>query len=190
MKTLKQLFIAFLLLTFSYSGLKAQSETFQKIQYGFTYGISINDVFNHESKYNFPPKFSPILIGSFIQFNQSDKLGLVAEIEYIHKGPESYVINYLTLSTLVRYEAFKGYPNTAILVGLYGGYLFDYKFYDISVEPDGLKSYDLGVDIGMDFTRKLTDKIDGFISPVIEIGIIRFSHTNHLSYQLKGGIRF
>lgn len=88
MKTLNLILITSLLFTFSVSKMNAQSENFKKIEYGFAYGIRVNDAINHEGGLNFRVKFSPVLLSSFIQFNKSEKLGFVAEMEYLHKGPE------------------------------------------------------------------------------------------------------
>ncbi len=88
------------------------------------------------------------------------------------------------------YKPFNRHSNISILGGLYGGYLFDYKISGTSDKPPGLKKYDFGVDLGMDFTWKIDDEMSFYLSPMFELGVIRFSFSNHLSYQLKAGIKF
>lgn len=191
MKTLQIILVISLILLLNASKITAQSEVLKKFEYGFAYGISLNDAINHIDNHDFRKKLSPVLLSSFVIFNQSEKLSFVAEIEYIHKGPQLHVIDYLTLSTLARYKVFNRFPNISVLGGLYGGYLFDYKINGDSIgQPNTLKSYDFGIDIGMDFTRKINDKLDFYLSPLFELGLIRFSLSQHLSYQLKAGVKF
>lgn len=58
------------------------------------------------------------------------------------------------------------------------------------MKSDKIKKYDLGLDAGINYTQKIYSRFDFFISPRIELGLIRFSYSNHLSYQLRAGLRY
>lgn len=181
--------ILIILLALSPIILSGQSQIRKNVSIGIGAGLSWNDVFNHTNDGEFDMKFSPVLLTVHAQKQLSEKWYLLSELDYIHKGPEDYVIDYLVLSVLPKYTLFPN-ANISILGGPYIGYLFEYRDSGRVTETNALKDYDLGFDAGVSFSKKIGKKAEFFVSPRVEVGLIRFSYSNHLSLQLKTGLRF
>jgi len=186
MKNKSLLIISFSILPFLLIG---QSEENRKINIGIGAGVSQNNVFNHVYGAEFESKLSSILITVNAQKPLSNKWSIFSELDYIHKGPKGFNINYLVFSILPEYKIISN-PDISILGGPYIGYMFKYKAFGSIFEHPDLKNYDLGIDAGINFTKRINQKISFFIFPRIEVGMIRFSFSNHFSYQLKTGLRF
>ncbi len=165
-----------------------QVEKDKKINFGIGIGVSINNVFNHVSNAEFQSRFSPILITANAQKQLGKKWSVLSELDYIHKGPKYHDINYLILSVLPQYRIFP--KNITLLAGPYIAYMFKYESYGVVSKREDLKNYDVGADIGFLFSKKVNEKINLFLSPRVELGMMRFSFSNHLSYQLKMGVSF
>jgi len=161
----------------------------EKFEFGAGFGVSMNNVFNHISNSEFESRFSPILITVNIERRLSRKWSILSELDYIHKGPEEHDINYLVFSILPKYNLWSK-PNISLIAGPYIGYMFKYESYGSEKNHDELKNYDVGIDAGLTYQTGITDDLYIFVSPRIEAGMIRFSYSNHLSYQLKTGIKF
>lgn len=166
-----------------------QSVENKKINFGFGAGVSINNVFHHEENVKFKPKFSPILLTVNAQKPLTRHWSLFSELDYIHKGPYHFDINYLVLSVLPQYTICNK-PNISFLAGPYVGYMFRYKTIGGIYHNDNLKKYDTGLDAAIMFSTKISKKFNLYISPRVEVGLIRFSFSNHISYQLVMGARF
>lgn len=178
--------ITFLMLISNVS--KAQNT--DKFNFGFAYGLSINTVFNHVSQNRgFEPKISPFLFTAFAEYDYKSNLKFTAELEYADKGPKHYQINYLTLSLMPKYRISKQ-SDIYLLGGIYTGYMFDYLIDGQKINHERLKNYDFGIDTGLDFIFPIYENYEWFVSPRLEIGVIRFSYSNHISLQLKTGLRF
>ncbi len=169
--------------------LNGQSEENKKISFGVGAGVSLNNVYNHIREAEFEPKFSAVLITVNAQKQLSNRWNLLSELDYTHKGPKGHKINYFVISMLPSYKIVAK-PNISILGGPYIGYMLKYEAYGSVEKHEDLKNYDLGIDSGISFTTRVNEKLDLYISPRIEVGLIRFSFSNHISYQLKTGIRF
>ncbi len=169
--------------------LNAQSKDTNKFNFGIGAGVSINDAFNHVMDAKFKSRLSPILITINAQKQLENKWGILAELDYIHKGPIEHDISYLTFSFLAQHKI-STKPTISILAGPYIGYLFKYESYGVVFKHKDLKNHDIGIDTGLNFSMRLSEKISLFISPRLEVGMMRFSFSNNISYQLKTGITF
>lgn len=168
--------------------LEGQIEKTDKYDIGFGIGGSINNVFNHTvESADFEAKLSPILFTVNTELKLDGRWGMLAELDYIHKGPKNHDINYLILSVLPKYQISKKL-NLSFAVGPYIGYLFRYNLRGQELISDVTKRIDIGLDAGIIYSKKLNEKFDIFISPRIEVGAIRFSYSNHISGQLKVGL--
>ena len=161
----------------------------EKFEFGAGFGVSMNNVFNHISNAEFESRLSPILITVNIERRLSRKWSMFSELDYVHKGPEAHDINYLVFSVLPKYDLLSK-PNISLIAGPYIGYMFKYESYGRERNHEELKNYDAGIDAGLMYHTRITNNLYIFVSPRIEAGMIRFSYSNHLSYQLKTGVKF
>jgi len=163
----------------------------KKTSFGIYYGLSINNVYDHVDgpDVQFDDNFSPILFGGYISSDLTNLFSLAFELEYVHKGPEFYKIDYLIGTLLAKYQVHKNF-DLSPLIGVYGGYLFEYEINGKERNHEELKGYDLGIEGGLEYKIKLREDMKLFISPRVEVGLTRFSFTRHISYQMKFGIEF
>ncbi|MBK7811584.1 MAG: hypothetical protein IPI50_10135 [Saprospiraceae bacterium] len=181
-------FLTILFVSLSIS-LGGQSQINKKLNYGVGIGLSWNNVFNHLAGAKFDPRISPILITTNVQYIFDRRWTVLSELDYIHKGPLNHDINYLVLSVLPKFKVFSN-PNISLLAGPYMGYLFRYKARGIISTSDRIKKYDVGMDAGIHYSKRINENFNIFISPRVELGLIIFSQSQHISYQLRAGVEF
>jgi len=169
--------------------LMSQTLDNNKLNYGVGLGLSRNNVFNHLAGAKFEPRISPILITTNVQYNFSRRWAVLSELDYIHKGPMNHDINYLVLSVLPKFKVFNK-PNFSLLAGPYIAYLFQYKAGGVINTSDRVKKYDFGMDAGIHYSKRINENFNLFISPRVEVGLIIFSQSQHISYQIKAGVEF
>ena len=187
---MKSHLIIFIISLFIFISTTLKAQNIDKFDFGLAYGMSINNVFNHASGADyFEPKVSPYLFTVFAEHKYKSRLSFIGELEYADKGPQRYQINYLTLSLMPKYQISERY-NISILGGIYTGYMFNYIVGGQKYDAPHIKNYDLGIDAGFDFTLPVYENYEWFVSPRLEIGVVRFSFSNHISLQLKTGLRF
>ena len=186
---LHQLFLMIIALVLVSNLLGAQEIEKRRYNFGLGAGVSLNNVFNHNRGATFDTRFSPILITAVSTIPlKNERLGLMIELDYIHKGPSDHDINYLILSGLLDYQLLENIKLKAVL-GPYLGYLFKYKLGDVEFKADKIRE-DFGLDAGLFYAVQLSERIQLFLSPRVEVGLIRFSNSNHISSQLKIGVLF
>jgi hypothetical protein len=166
-----------------------QHENRDKVDFGLSWGITLNDVYDHPSGFNFKTRISPIVFGLSLDYKISDRFDLKTELDYVHKGPLDYKIDYLILSVLPQIKFIK-IKDLSVMLGPYIGYLFEYRTHGEVSNHEALKGYDFGIESGIEYKKMLGKKVNLFISPRIELGLIEFSFSKHIVYQLKVGIEY
>lgn len=161
----------------------------KKIGLGIYTGISINNVYDHIQDERFESQLSRKLIGGYLEYRLIRRLDIYAEFEYVHKGPQNFKIDYHTFSLMGKYQCFR-YLDISIMAGYYHGFLNEYLWLGRAWSHPELKDYDKGIEFGLMYEQDIFKKLGLFISPRIEIGLIQFSLSKHISYQLKTGIQF
>ncbi len=180
-----KLTLSFLLL-FSFCFAQGQTKQFNFGAYG---GVANNNVYQLNKPTVFDNQTTPVLLGIHADYNFGDRLSSGIELEYIHKGPKFYKIDYLVLSVVAKYKVFENL-NLEPVLGGYAGYLFKFIGFGREHNHPELKQYDFGVQGGVQYTIPITSWLNVFISPRVELGLYTFSFSRHRSFQLRAGIEF
>ena len=182
MKTSLYPILTFLLLSITTSS-HCQDEI-QKPKFEISYGLSINDVYDHVDEREFQKRFSASVIGLTIHSYISENSSFKADLEYSHKGPLNYNINYLTFSPLYNHQFLN--KSVYLELGPYFGSMFQYRGVGRAIKHKDLQSFDIGTQLG--FGKNFC--INGVVfnlSYQAEIGLIRFSFSKHFVQQIKIG---
>ena len=148
------------------------------------YGISINQGLNHLYGAEFRPRISPVLFGINYSKFFTEKSGWGIEVDYVHKGVQNYVIDYMVFSILYT-RRFNGIFRKAF-IGPYYGKMFSYKKNGVVLSSPTLKYYDYGIECGFHLSIPVLYKKYGLsISPRTELGMLRFSNSYHFVGQIK-----
>ncbi len=171
-----------------------------KIEFIPKIGCSMNSVYDPSS---WTYKFSPLLFGFDSSKKFTEKIGVNAELYFIRKGTHSkknsdgqryqnYEFDYLIFSPQFTYNIYQKFRLDAS-VGPYLGYAIsaEAKFYPddefTDYKPDQFKDFDFGLDVSFRKYFNISNRTF-VIQPKFQLGLITFSYTKHISFQLSVGM--
>lgn len=163
-------------------------------------GCSMNSVYDPSS---WTYKFSPLLFGFDSSKKFTERIGVNVELYFIRKGTHSkknddgqqyqnYEFDYLIFSPQFTYNLFPKFKLDAS-VGPYLGYAISARasfeasdnFEDY--KHDQFKDFDFGLDISFRKYFNISNRTF-VIQPKFQLGLITFSYTKHISFQLSLGM--
>jgi len=181
MKISKRLLISCLVILFSICTVYSQ-ENSNNLKVEFSYGISINDVYQHDYNINFKKRISLILFGLKMKKELTKRTQINLEFEYSHKRPDNHVIDYFSISPMYEVKMFDNHFR--IELGPYFSYLNEYKVNKIESNHEELKDIDFGGQLGIGKRIRFKEKVF-YISSQMELGLYKFSFSKHQIFQFK-----
>ncbi len=183
---------------FSLNNLSGQS---RKWQFRPIAGISANSVYSPNA---WTYKFSPYLLGLEVATLLKNGWSLVNDVYYIRKGTHSkknsgdreqdYQFDFIIISPQLAYELGER-SGLEYLFGLYTGIKLDAKarFYPDETfsdyDPEGQNEIDFGFNTSI---RKYFEigNVDLSIEPRFQLGLVTYSFTKQISFQLISTLSF
>lgn len=117
---------------------------------------------------------------------------LVLNLDYIHKGAllsgemQDYTFKYLVLSPSFQYSIINDYLK--VNAGLYLGYLLEYNLNGGRIGSG--RNFDFGYNLGVQSEYRIRERLNVFLNPMVEIGLIKLSNSKLLSTQLRIGLKY
>jgi hypothetical protein len=182
----------------------AQKVHFEKFLY---IGHSVNSVIEQKDVFTqkfWTYKFSPLLIGMQFYDKQTEKLEFCLDLYYVRKGAwsfikngyrsQDYIFDYIIISPQIRWQLFKP-SRLKVKFGPYYGIatLAKSKFYRETKfrnfrDYSSFKPYDMGINFSISQQFNV-ENYEFFIEPKFQLGLIKFSNTKHISFQLIFGAK-
>jgi len=160
----------------------SSQETSKRVKYELSYGVNLNDVYNHVNDINFQKRISPVLIGFSLNKKLSNNTQIYLELEYSRKGPKNHVIDYFTISPMFGRDIIN--DHFRVVAGPYLSILNKYKINGIVSNHDELKQIDFGVQLGIAKKIQVKKRIF-YIASQFELGLYEYSFSKHQVLQFK-----
>jgi hypothetical protein len=194
---MKRIFLSFLLL-WSVNLVHAQIQQIWNIN--LFLGVSYNSVYDPA---NFDYKFSPLLAGFEFEKQLSNRFDFGTSLSFVRKGTRTklnngvrdatYMFDYIILSPQLKINVFTN-KALAFAIGPYLGYststkmktFFDSHYRDY--KHNDFQDLDFGVDLGIRSEFGIS-KYDFYVHPKLQLGLIDFSYSKHISCQVVFGIK-